>query len=521
MARDKQFTIKIESIMGGQSAFQNFAVKGQFGDSLALDPDLPATSGDPRASGFPVPVPSTKVSSTTITNPPLWIIPNPKRAWVHVYDSGGKVYSMTGAGVVVAYGTTLTAASGNGSAYYDNYMYYATNTDITRHGPLNGARTVNQVYWTSTLSKTALVNTTYPTAQRPAITYPNHPMHVHEPDNKLYFGDVVGNQGVIHFIKTSKTTVEGDTNDGSTYNALDLPYGWWPTDIESLGTDLVISVFEGNVAGNFAGGRSGLVIWDTLSASWQRFMPMPDEYISALLNVNGVIYIFSGNLNGTGVRISVLAGGYTVTPLGFLQDSCPPFPGAVDHKINRIIFGGFADHLNDYGCVWAMGSKARGFENSLFNIMRATATTGTGTGVTALLYAESSGFLTPKQFAGWSDGSAYGIDLPNTTYGRSILRSDTFRVGEPFKITEVHIPLAQAVGANMTLIPTLYMDDRSSTTALTTINNTNYTASERHIWYPNVEVYGKNNFMFELKLDGTALLTPGLPIIIKGEYLIE
>ena len=520
-----KFTIKIEAILGGQADFQNYAAPSQFGSSLAIDPDLPATSGGTKASGFLVPVPSTKVSSTTITNPPMWMIPNPKLTVAYIYDNGGKVYSMTGVGVVVAAfgGTALTASAGNGMAYYDNYYYFAKNADIARHGPLNGSRSMNQTYWTSTLSMTALDvgSITYPVAVRPAIAYPNHPMHVHKHDNKLYIGDVVKNQGVVHYIKTRKVTVEGDTNDGSTYNALDLPYGCYPTDIESLGQDLIIAAFEGNIGGAFTGGKASLFVWDTFAPSWTRRIELPDEYVSALLNVNGTIYIFSGNVGVSGVRITRLIGGYVLDQIGFLQDSCPPFPGALEHAINRILFGGYADHLGDYACVWAIGSKIKGHERSLFNIMRFTGTAGTPAGATSLLRQDGQALIAPKQFLGWSDGTNMGVDLPNTTYGVSTYRSEMYRIGMPFKITKIRIPLAQAVGANMTLIPTIYVDDESSNTALTTINNTNYPNSERNIRYLQPEIYGKHNFMLELAWSGSSLLSLELPIEIEIETIDE
>lgn len=522
----EKLTIKIENVLAGQTQFANFASKGQFGSSLAIDPDLPAISGGTKASGFLAPVPSTKVSSTTITNPPLWIIPNPKLVANYIYDNGGKVYTMTSAGVVVAgfSGTALTASGGNGAVYYDNYIYFAKNTDIARTGPLNGARTLNQNYWTSTLSKSAMTDTTYPTAIRPAIEYPNHPMHVHKHSNKLYIGDYSATGiGVIHYIRTSKTTVEGDTNDGSTQNALDFPAGWMPMDIESYGTDLAIAVFEGNTSGANTGGKAKVVFWDEPNspASWYKTVELPDEICTALLNVNGTLYAFSGNLGASGVRISRLVGGYTFEEFAYLQDSCSPFAGAVDHNMGRIFFGGYADHLGDYACIWGLGSKMKGFEKSLFNVMRFTGTAGTPAGTTSLSLEGNQGFLAPKPFLGWSDGTNMGIDLPNTTYGVSTFRSETFRIGVPFKVTKVRIPLAQAVGANMTLIPTVYVDDESSSTALTTINNTNYSNSERNIIYMQPEIYGRHNLMLELAWSGTALLTVGLPIEIEVEILKE
>ena len=517
-------TIKIESILGGQSVFENYAANSQFGESLAIDPDLPSTSGGTKSSGFLAPVPVTKVSSTTITNPPMWIVSNPKTVLNYVYDNGGKVYSMTSSGVVSTSSKTLSSAVGNGGAYYDNYMYFTTSADVARYGPLNGTATWTTGYWTG-LSLSALDSgiTTYPTAIRPAIKYPNHPMHVHENSNKLYFGDVYHGQGILNYIKTSKTTVEGDTNNGSTFNALDFPYGWWPIDIESFGDELAIAIFNGNATGANTGKRAKVVFWDEAggAASWNREAELPDEICSALLNVNGVLYAFSGNLGASGVRVSRYLGGATFDEVMFLQDSCAPFAGAVDHNMNRVFFGGYADHLGDYACIWALGSKIKGFAQSLFNVMRFSGTAGTSAGTTSLALSGNNGFLAPKPFLGWSDGTNKGIDLPNTTYGVSTWRSETYRIGMPFKITQIRIPLSQAITSNMTLIPTLYMDDRSGNSALTTINSTNYAASERNIIYRNLEIYGKHNFMLELTWSGSSLLTVGLPIKITLETLTE
>lgn len=514
-------TIKIETILAGQSAFENFASKGQFTESLAIDPDLPATSTATKASGYLVPVPTTKTSASTITDVPNWIVHNPKLAYSFVYGNAGKIYTMTSAGVVSPSGLTASTATGNGSAYYDNYIYFAKDADIARFGPLNGTRVLTQNYWTSTLSLAALTDTTYPKAIRPNIEYPNHPMHYHKADNTLYIGDVSGGEGIIHRIRTKKTTVEGDTDDGSGYNVLDLNlYGYYPTDIESNGNDIAIAAFQGNATGTSTGSKAMVFMWNGTASTWSRAIPLPDEICSALLDVNGALYAFSGNLGNEGVRVSRLVGGHTFEEVAYIQDSCPPLAGSVTHDMNRIYFGGYADK-DDYGCVWALGSKIKGFNYSLFNVMRVSTSPGTGVAVSSLALSENQGFSSVKPVIGWSDGSDYGIDLPNTTYGTSYWRSQVYRVGKPFKITKIRIPLSQAVGANMTLIPTVYVDDKSSSTAYTTINNTNYSNSERHIIYKQPETYGKHDLMLELAWSGSSLLTVGLPIEIELETLEE
>ena len=77
---------------------------------------------------------------------------------------------------------------GGGAAYYNNYIYFAKTFSISRYGPLDNSPVLVHNVWRSAVLGTnaALGNTTYP--QHSAITYGNHPMHLHS-DNKLYTGD--------------------------------------------------------------------------------------------------------------------------------------------------------------------------------------------------------------------------------------------------------------------------------------------------------------------------------------------
>jgi len=136
------------------------------------------------------------------------------------------------------------------------------------------------------------------------------------------------------------------------------------------------------------------------------------------------------------------------------------------------------------------------------------------------------GFYTP--ITGWTqagDGStemSHGLDKQNVlyNYAPSVWWSQMYRVGIYFKITGIRMPLCQAVGLNMTLIPKIYTDDGNGTTyTLTTINNTNFPNSERYISYKLNNVVGRNNFWLELRWTGSALLSVGLPILIDFEVL--
>lgn len=512
-------TIRIESVFGGIASTENFSRKGgEFNASVGIDPDIPRDDTAIKTSGYLRPTALEKFSGSTVTGAPMWILTNPKTENIYVYATDGKVHTVTSSLVIGADVATLSSSTANGAEYNDNYNYFATNTTVARYGPLNGSASMDTSYWVTTLAKTALSNTTYPTIRGVAI--PNHPMHVHT-DNKLYFGDVLSdsaantNKGALHFIKTSKTTVEGDTDGGATYNALDFSYGQYPTCIETYNTSLAVGLIEG-VGTTTLQKPARVSFWDTTSESFQQItsVELPDPLITAMRNMNGRLFVFSGNAQG-GFRVTEFAGGYSYKEVYYSPEGVPPFQGAVDHFLNRLIWGGYVTVPEAAAVVFGYGSKQRAVSMGTHAILKSTSA-GSTQNVTAVKYVLHANNTNPKVIIGWKDASSQGLDKISTTYGTSNFWSETFRLGAPFDITKIRIPLAQAVAANMTLIPKIYVDDQSTSTALTTINNTNYPNSERNIvQYPHIP--GQHNMMLELRWTGTSLLTVALPITIEYE----
>ncbi|MFA7662690.1 MAG: hypothetical protein WCX88_02120, partial [Patescibacteria group bacterium] len=331
------FEIRIETILGGQSPTTHFSQAGQFRASLGIDPAQPINDLDTAystiASGLLRPSASEEFSGTTINSAPLWMKTNPKDTLIYVYDALGSAYTITATlDTVTALSDAghLSSALGNGFEYYDNYMYFFKNTDVCRYGPLNGTPVFNPTYWTGTLAKTALVNTIYPSTFLNDLRLPNHPAVRHS-DGTLYFGDVVDNQGYIHTIKTSKTTVEGDTNNGSTYQKLAFGYGLWPTAIESYGSDIAIAFFEGGNIG-LKQKSAKLAFWDTTSTNFNKitWVEFPDSIITAIKNVNGVLYVVSGNYKTRGFRVTRFLGGYSFDEVYYSETGEPCLPGAID-----------------------------------------------------------------------------------------------------------------------------------------------------------------------------------------------
>ena len=519
-----ELTFRIESIFEGQSSTQYFGSENQFNTSVAIDPDLPIGS-DVKTSGMLVPTRYEKFSGTEIDGFPNWIVTQPKTTNSFVYTSAGKLHSFNSSLVMratdeksTALPISITGGAGNGTAYYNNFIYLAEATDVSQYGGMDQGASIalTENVWTGAKlgSLAALTNTTYPSIRGTPI--PNHPMHVHG-DNSCYFGDVVDGQGVLHKIRTTKTTIEGDTNDTSVFNALDLPFGFFPTDIESWGTDIVIAAIQ-TTDTTINQGRAAIFVWEptNVDSFYRGPIYLPDPLVTAMSNINGVVHIWSGN-SVNGVRISRYIGGDTIEEIVYLEEGVPPFAGAVDALGSRLVFGGYTTYPVASASVLSFGSKRRDLPRGLHNIVKTTSAGATPM-VFSTKFVQQDSNVAPKLVVGWGDGSAKGLDKTSTsaTFG-SVFRSGMMRIGKKFEIKQVRIPLGAAVAANMTITPKLFFDDASSSVTLTAINDTNFTNSERKIIYKNPELKsarGENNVFLELTWTGTVALPVTLPIEI-------
>lgn len=505
---------QVDSILGGWSVTEYYNQPNQFMSSIGIDPEMPVDDTKTRPCGLIRPTAMAKFSGTEVTGVPLWFVTNAKTDTTYCYASDGKVHTITNALAMGTALTTITSSAGNGAAYYNNYIYFAKNTDVARYGPLDGTPAMTQAFWTSTLSETALTNTTYPTIQ--GVSIPNHPMCYHQ--NRLYFGDVNSSGiGILNMINTKKTTYEGDTDDTtvpSAYNVLDFNYQWFPTCIETFGNEIAIGVIEGTST-SIKQGNAKVLFWDTIATTTapNRIVELPDPLVTAMKFVNGILYVFSGSGTG-GMRISRYLGGQQFEELFYLDDQFPPLQGAVDYNINRIVWGASTTTPAVSASVMSLGSKVRQMGMGVHNILRTTSA-GSTPNCTAVKFIQQGSKVQP--IAGWTDGTAKGLDKLSTTHGTSIWRSRLERVGQTFSIKEIRIPLAQAVAANQTITVKVLTDDQSTTDTVATINSTNYSTSQRYITIYPQGVGGNNNFLLELTFSGTALATVALPIT----YVIE
>lgn len=520
--------IQINSILPGRMPCEFFGQPGQFLNSVGIDPEMPVNDSKTRPSGFIRPTSMAKFSGTEITGAPLWMVTNNKDTNTYVAASDGKVHVVTSAlamGTALNGGAAITGYAGNGLNYYNNYLYLISNTDVMRYGPLNGTAALDNNWWTSDLSKTALSNTTYPSIN--GVAMPNHPGFVHTSNNRLYFGDVdANNQGCIHMIKTKKGTYEGDTDDTtvpSSYRVLDLYYGWYPTCLCSYNSMLAIGAIAGTDT-TIEQQKAHLILWSTSASdtSYNLDIPLQDPIISAIKELNGTLYVFTGSASG-GCRISRYAGGRTLEEIAYLDDCYPPLAGAVDAFLNRLAWGTSITDPITAGVVFSLGGTSDQMKLGVHNILKSTAATTTPM-VTCLKYVAQG---TRKQpIIGWKDNTGYlgakvcGLDKISTTYvsGANILRTEVFRVGQTSTIKKIRIPLAQAISANTSFTVKLYKDDDFSTgTTVATVNNTNYSGKKYIDIYPDGEEV--NNFFLEFTNTGTALCVIGLPITVFIEVV--
>lgn len=365
-------TETIDSVFGGKAPSFYFSGNDQYNDAIGMDPDMPASDdeSDTKSSGIIRWVNYDKFSGAEVTSSPIAIIPNPKNSDTYVVLSEGKVLeydsdlAYTGRSWQCQESASDVAA--RGADYYNNYIFIRTPLDVSRLGPMDdeGSIAITNEWWTGA-GLDPLTDADYPETLF-GIGYLNHFGSLHV-DNKLYFLDYSDGIGYVHFIKTTKGTAEGDTNDGSTWGALDLPLNYYPITVSPYGNDI-------SVAASFTTdptvlqGKAKLFFWNTVDDSFYRAVPLPHTMCSGLKYDNGTLYTISGDLGG-GYQLSRYVGGDAVEALETVPDGYPPLQSAVDYVGNRIVWGANITDPMTASCLLAYGSKSdlfRGLHNIAF-----------------------------------------------------------------------------------------------------------------------------------------------------------
>lgn len=480
---------RINNIQGGISPRYYDPSPETYTGSVGIDPDFPTNLNLIRTSGAIMPVAYSKFSGSEVDGYPLWIVTQPKTENSFVYTTTGDLHSFTNALAMratdeagTAFPIVFTGGAGNGMNYYNNFIYVMEGADVSQYGGMDQGASIAETenVWTGAkFSKAATTNTTYPTIR--ATPLPNHPGHVHQ-DNALYFGDVIPagfatassrGRGTLHKLQTKQTTIQGDTDDGSIYGAVLLPFGYIPTDIESMPNgDLAIACVQSSGAANplINQGVAAVFLWDTFQDIPYRQVECPDPLITALKNVNGTLYVFSGNAV-SGSRVSRL-GTYSMEEVAFFEEGVSPFAGAVDALGQKLTFGAYTTYPTSSVSVMAIGSKNASIPEALHNVALTTSLGVNGV-VTSLKYVQQGIFKTPQMVIGWGDDSAKGLDKFSSSATILSKFRKVFPIDAPFQIQRLAVGLTEAVTSTTSIIPTFYLDNETSSVALTTINSTN------------------------------------------------
>lgn len=487
MAKKTQ-TIRIESILGGVSDYLWGGGDDQFMYGYGIDPYEPvndtATNLAEESSALNISATSTRrlLGIGSLADAVCWMVSEPISSSnnLFVYDVDGSVYTIENTGT----NTQLTgigdltdggSSDGDGCAYYDNYMYFSRSTTVARYGPLNGTPTFTDDFWVATLGKTALAdNGTLYGNMGPAGSYmglyaAHHFLHAHS-DGRLYIIDLVDGAGTIHYIKTSQTTTPGDTDAGSTYNALNLPFGYVPVGMASFGEYLAIAV---NVYGGttspsqeIPGQNARVVFWDGVSDSpnFVVFNGITDTEITAIVNVAGELYVFTHNSVDTSVRILKYLGGDFFQQVKFVN-SRAPLPGGVVADLNRLLFAGgtkvFTTHpsYSEMPGVYSLEPSGDGFS---LQMIAGSTNSNTSTNVcTALargkhtpLSSRNSVFFATRSGAGnYIEENRSVVDPHNV---RSEWMSKYYRINKRFKVTKIAFGIPNL--DSDTITPYIYTD---------------------------------------------------------------
>lgn len=514
--------VKQESIDGGISTtYFGDTKRGQYRIALGIDPDITmsTSNGDQyKMSNCVMPVGYTKFSSTEVDAYPIkWIVPPASTAYVYCILSNGKILRYSSALGSVSTIGTVTGNAAQGAEYYNDYIYItgtgASNNDVSRYGPLSGAAALTNGVWTgATLgTQTALANVTYPTINGAPI--PKHWMHSHV-DGQLYFLDYVSGQGAVHVIRTTDT----GTNNGSAYNVLDLPFGYYPTSITNYGTNIAITAIK-TTDTTIRQGDAALFLWDTISESFYQQITLPDVFATAIQNVNGRLYVFTGSAQGA--RISLYEGGNSVSQVSFFDDGISVLPGAVTSYGDRVFFGARMAYAGDnfYAVVLSYGSKQNSVQSVLHCPVKCTVAPSANNTCTAVLLAQQASGSVPRVIAGWGNGTTYGLDKLgfNYTGNTPIFRTDVFEIGRKFKVKSLRYNTTIDTAANtFEILPKLIFDNETATNTLSGKVGTSALVYKRPEISQN-SVVGNKNVLVEFEFYGTSQGGIQLPIILEIE----
>jgi len=331
----------------------------------------------------------------------------------------------------------------------------------------------------------------------------------------LTLGSVLGtfqNNEALSDTSTGAATVNGTLTPGagdsgnSEFEALDLPSSYFPTAIETWGSDLVIAASQtsGGTNQNVWQGPAALFFWDGVSPSFYRQIDVQDPMVTALKTVNGTLWVFSGNAS-SGCRVSKYNGGEELEQTEFIEDGLSPQPGAVDSIGSRVTWGGYVTFPTTVAVVFARGSKL-GADMGLHCVAKSSSGDATPT-VTAVRYTQQADGKTPRFVMGWAGTTSgnYGLDkYSQTSISFAQIYLPYVSVGRKFRVLRVEVEFEKAMESGVSVVGNVYYDSLSNSDTMTTLNNTNYSGKTRVVQkYPEISVVGGDGFSVQFEFQST------------------
>lgn len=413
MPRAENYFWKVDRWNGGYTKDSRIGLPGAFRYGVGLD--YRSDSGLLQLANRPV-----KDSDSDVDVLTHWIDINPANNDVYSYGSNGDIVKESGGTYTLARAVTADNAAGQGMADFDEYLYYAQDTQL---GRFDYSST-----WTDNW-QTGLTSATW------------HPMARFK--NLL----LVGHGRYI-----------GTVDDVGTWTAqaLTLPPGYYARSIFKVGNFACILATRGQ---NISDSDEGFMfLWNGTSETYNQATPL-DGNPHAGIAINNRIIIIAGVQPVILESLGGVAEIKKTIPKVGIGKTAEVFPGAIDQWRNMAFFGiSDGTDTNVLRAVYSYGARDK--ENEITDTLNVPYPTSeydsqsgniTGTGVQIGAVRKVG---TTLRF-GWKDGSNYGIDEVDTTQylTEGVWRSLAFDNTSPYEKLpqKVKAEFAGGLAANETI----------------------------------------------------------------------
>jgi len=415
-----------------------------------------------------------KVSGSTVDTLVKWIVDaTPHDTNRYFYGESGAIFRETSGGTWSKLQTT-SDSGGQGMDVFNDYLYYAADTQLGRYGPLSGTPTFTD-NWQTDLNNTSSSNIA--------------------PVKAFKDGFAVGNGNDLGWY------------DGSTWdqNKVVLPPGFNIRTLEVIDEFLVVGAWRGDTVLDSEQGF--LFTWDGSSSTFNAFVPTDGapnaitnngNTLQSVIGTKGAIFTDSAPFNRTN-RIPKLGSNEYLEVL----------PGAMTVWRNQAYIGvsGNTDSSTVEQGVYSFGTISSDVYPPALNFAYQVST-GTTTGTTLKIGAVKG--IGDELYFSWDDNGTYGVDrvkLSNDNAATAVIETLIFDNNDPLrdKVAKVvkclHSSLASSEGIK------IEYDINRSGSWTEAVDNTTSSTTETRI---DLSQKRFKEIQFRLTLTATASTKPTL-----------